>query len=75
MKSVDDGQLSTWLNCLGATTLEPVITPPERDQLSSLLDLPPLFGGVGLKSLARATDKEMPDSWASITVELIKFFK
>jgi hypothetical protein len=75
MQSVDGAHLSTWLNCLGATNFETVLSPQERDHLSSSLDLPPQFGGVGLQSLVRAVDEELLGSWASITTDLIKFFR
>jgi hypothetical protein len=43
--------------------------------MSASLDLPRQFGGVGLQSLVRAADEEIMRLWASITSDLIKFFK
>ena len=42
IKLVDDADLSNWLNCVRAITLDPVLTYRERKHLSSSLDLPPL---------------------------------
>jgi hypothetical protein len=43
--------------------------------LSASLDLLPQFGGVRLQSLIRAADEELLGSWASITSDLISFFR
>jgi hypothetical protein len=43
--------------------------------MASSLDLPPQFGGVGLHSLIRAADEELTGSWASITTDLINFYR
>jgi len=47
----------------------------ERQHLSSSLDLPPQLGGEGLHSLVRAADEELLGSWASVTTDLIAFFR
>jgi len=39
------------------------------------LDLPPQFGGVGLQSLIRAANEKLLGSWASVSVDLISFFR
>ncbi len=39
------------------------------------LDLPPQFGDVGLQSMIRAADEELLGSWASITSDMITFFR
>ncbi len=69
MKVVDEAHLSTWLNCVGSSTLEPDLS----DHLAGTLDL--RFGGVGLQSLARVADEELLGSWASVTPNLISFFR
>ncbi len=73
MASVDEAHLSTWLRCVGASSLDETLPRNEREHLAATLDLPPLFGGIGLQSLVWAADEEMLGSWASITAELISF--
>ncbi len=75
MKTVDDAHLSTWMACVGGKSLDADLQPVERDHLAASLDLPPQFGGVCLQSLIRAADEELMGSWASITSDLITFFR
>jgi hypothetical protein len=75
MKEVDMEHLSTWMECVGTSTLESDMTAQERRHLAASLDLPPQFGGVGLQSLVRAADEELLGSWASVTGNLIAFFR
>ena len=57
MKEVDSEHLSTWMECVGTSTLESDMITQERQHLATSLDLPPQFGGVGLQYLIRATDE------------------
>ncbi len=41
MENVDEAHLSTWMDCMEAATLDHALPSPERDHLSSSLDLPP----------------------------------
>jgi hypothetical protein len=75
MKEVDKEHMSTWMECVGASNLHSDLTDHERQHLADSLDLPPQFGGVGLQSLIRAADEEMIGSWASITADLITYFR
>ena len=75
MKEADDAHLTTWMACVGGESLIADLPPTERDHLAASLDLPPQFGGVGLQSLIRAADEELLGSWASITSDLITFFR
>ncbi len=76
MKTLDYTHLSTWLRCVGAKTLDNALPTSECELLSSTLDLPPQFGGsTGLQSLIRVADEELLGSWASITSDLITFFR
>jgi hypothetical protein len=61
MEAVDDAYLSTWLECTGAASLESLtMSAQERELLSSSLDLPPQFGGIGImQPLIKATDEEL----------------
>jgi len=38
-----------------------------------LLDLPPAYGGIGLRSLERAADEDLMGSFAGISASLIAF--
>ncbi len=71
MQAVDDAHLSTWLECAGAPTLVADLTLQEHNRLSTSLDLPPQFGGIGMQSLIRAADEEYLGSWAAVTANLI----
>ena len=53
----------------------PYLPPIEWEHLTASLDLPPQFGGVGLQFLIRVVDEELLGSWASITSDLITFFR
>ena len=75
MKTVDDAHLSTGMKCIGGETLDADLPPLDREHLAASLDLPPQFGGIGLQSLIRADDEELFGSWASITSDLISFFR
>ena len=67
--------LLTWMDCIGASSLHDDMNTNERQRLSSSLDLPLEFGGVGLQSLVRAADDELLGSWASVTTNLIALFR
>ena len=75
MKEVDKKHMETWMECVGALSLHNDMTDKERQHLADSVDLPPQFGGVGLQSLIRAADEEMIGSWASITADLITYFR
>ena len=75
MTSVDDAHLSTWLDCTGASTHGADLSTWEGDLLSASLDLPTQFGGIGMQSLIRAVDEELPGSWASVTTILVVFLR
>ncbi len=47
--------------------------PQARDRLAGLTDLPPAFGGMGLKSLEQSADEELLGSFAGIIASLISF--
>jgi hypothetical protein len=59
MSAVDEAHISTWLDCAGATTLGADLNTQERDLLSTSLDLPPRFGGIGMQSPIRVVDEEL----------------
>ena len=59
MEAVDDAHLSTWLDCTGLAMLS-----HERELMSSSLDLPPQFGGIGIQLLIKAADEKLLGSWA-----------
>jgi hypothetical protein len=61
--------------CVGGKSVDADLQLVERDHLEASLDLPPQFGGVGLQSFIRATNEELLGSWASITSDLITFFR
>jgi hypothetical protein len=73
MQSADDAHLSMWLRCVGTEQLDAALPTLERAHLAESLDLPPQFGGVGLQSLMRASDKELLGSWTTVTADLINF--
>jgi hypothetical protein len=75
MEEIDREHLSTWMECVGTSTLESDMTAQERRHLATSLDLPPQFGGVGLQSLIRAANEELLGSWTSVTANLIAFFR
>ena len=75
MKEADKEHISTWMECVGASTLHNDLTDKERQHLADSLDLPPQFAGVGLRILIRAAYEEMIGSWASITADLITYFR
>ena len=76
MEDVDMEHLSTWMGCAGTSTLESDMTAHERRRLlAASLDLPPQFGGLGLQSLIRVANEEWLGSWASVTTNLIAFFR
>jgi len=60
---------------VGASSLHNDMSDQERQHMTTSLDLPPQFGRVGLQSLVRAADEEMLGSWASISSDLITYFK
>jgi hypothetical protein len=69
---MDEAHVSTWLHCLTASTdLEYALGPSARDQLAGMVDLPPAFGGIGLRSLERSADEELLGSFAGIFASLI----
>ena len=47
--------------------------PPALDQMFDLLDLPPAYGGIGLRSIERAADEELLGSFEGISASLIAF--
>ena len=63
------------MKCIGGETLDADLPPLDREHLADSLDIPPQFGGVGLQSLIRVADEELLGSWASITSDLISFFR
>jgi len=74
MREMDDANVSTWLHCLTTSTyLENAIDTLVRNQLASLIDLPPAFGGIGLQSLERSADEELLGSFAGISASFISF--
>jgi hypothetical protein len=74
MKEKDDVHVFIWLHCLSASTdLEQAIGHPALDKLTRLLDLPPVFGSIGLRSLERSTCEEFLGSFAGISASLITF--
>ena len=75
MKAVDDAYLSTWMKCAGGKTFDAALPLIEREHFAASLNLPPQIGGVSLQSLIRAADEELLGSWASITSDLITFFR
>ena len=59
MDTVGDDHLLTWLKCEDTETPDSTLPTTERENLTTSLDLPPQFGGVGLQSLSRAADEEL----------------
>jgi hypothetical protein len=60
---------------VGTSTPESAMRPEERHHLEASLDLPPQFKGEGLQSLIRAAYEELLGSWASMTTNLLSFFR
>ncbi len=75
MQEVDSQHLSTWMECIGASVLHEDLDPHDRNRLAAELDLPPQFGGVGLQSLIRAADEKLLGSWASVSADVIAYFR
>ncbi len=49
------------------------IGPAALDHLTSLLDLPPSYGGIGLQSLEHSAGEELSGSFAGIAASLVSF--
>jgi len=75
MEEVDNEHLSTWIDCVGISTMYSEMTLHARQHLATSLDLPPQLGGVGLQSLMRAAYEELLGSRATVTADLISFFR
>ena len=71
---MDSAHLETWLHCLSTSSvLKNSMDVTSTEILATWLDLPPSYGGMGLKSLARFADKEFLGSIATIAASLISF--
>ena len=76
MKEMDSAHVSTWLHCLTSLLdLDYALGPKEHHQLPEWLDLPPSYGGIGLKSLTRSANEEYVGSFAGIASSLVEFCK
>ena len=75
MEEVDKEHLLIWMDCVGVSSMHDDVSTNERQQLSASVDLPPQFGGVGLQFIVRVDDEKLLGSWASVTTDIIAFFR